>query len=94
MHVHILHLVIFKSTAGMFKLKAVLLEKVGIFQSKVDVPVAGYAPVHIQKALRRLEQIVETCRWPEHDSNQEINVGNMPTSANVGHNQGGAWSAR
>ena len=37
MHVHILHLVIFESTGGMFKLKAVLLEKVGIFQSKVDV---------------------------------------------------------
>ena len=65
-----LHLLIFGSTGGMFKLKALHLTRLGFSHSKVD---SLLQDMH-WKALRRLEQIVGTLtrRRLEHDSNQAI----------------------
>ena len=63
-----LHLLIFGSTGGMFKLTALHLERLGVSHSNVD---SLLQDMH-WKALRRLEQIVGTRRRLEHDSNQGI----------------------
>ena len=61
-----LHLLIFGSTGGMFKLTALHLKRLGVSHSKVD----SLLQDKHWKALRRLEQIVGTRRRLEHDSNQ------------------------
>ena len=61
-----LHLLIFGSTSGMFRLTALHLKRLGVSHSKVD-SLLQY--IH-WKAFRRLEQIVGTRRRLEHDSNQ------------------------
>ena len=66
-----LHLLIFGSTGGMFKLTALHLERLGVFHSNVE---SVLQDMH-WKALRRLEQIVGTRRRLEHDSNQGIQCG-------------------
>ena len=66
-----LHLLIFGSTGGMFKLTALHLKRLGISQSTVD---SLLQDMH-WKALRRLEQIVGTRRRLEHDSSQGIQRG-------------------
>ena len=61
-----LHLLIFGSTDGMFKLTALHLKRLGISQSTVDRLLQDMR----WKALRRLEQIVGTRRRLEHDGIQ------------------------
>ena len=63
-----LHLLIFGSTGGMFKLTALHLKRLGVSHAKVDNLLQD---MH-WKALRRLEQIVGTRRRLEHNSNQGI----------------------
>ena len=63
-----LHLLIFGSKGGMFKLTALHLEKLGVSHSTVD---SLLQDMH-WKALRRLEQIVGTRPRLEHESNQGI----------------------
>ena len=63
-----LHLLVFGSTGGMFKLTALHLKRLGVSHSKVD---SLLQDMH-WKALRRLEQIVGTRRRLEHHSNQGI----------------------
>ena len=58
-----LHLLIFGSTGGMFKLTAFHLKQLGIPHSKADDLLQD---MH-WKALKRLEQIVGTRRRLEHD---------------------------
>ena len=58
-----LHLLIFGSTSGMFKLTALQLKRLGVDSLLQDMH---------WKALRRLEQIVGTRRRLEHDSSQGI----------------------
>ena len=58
----------FGSTGGMFKLTPLHLKRLGVSHSAVDILLQD---MH-WKALRRLEQIVETRRRLEHDSNQGI----------------------
>ena len=60
-----LHLLIFGSTGGMFKLTALHLKQLGIPPSKVDTILQD---MH-WKALKRLEQITGTRRRLEHDDN-------------------------
>lgn len=63
-----LHLLMFGSTGGMFKLTALHLKQLGIPPSKVDTILQD---MHwkARKALKRLEQIVGTRRRLEHDDN-------------------------
>ena len=63
-----LHLLIFGSTGGMFKLTALHLKRLGASHSKVD---SLLQDMH-WKVLRRLEQIVGTRRRLEHGGNQGI----------------------
>ena len=88
-----LHLLIFSSTGGMFRLTALHLKRLGVSHSKVDRLLQD---MH-WKALRRLEQIIGTRSKLERSSTiaaKESNAGHLPTSVNMGHNQGGAWCAR
>ena len=63
-----LHLLIFGSTGGMFKLTALHLKRMDVSHSTAD---SLLQDMH-WKVLRRLEQIVGTRRRLEHDSNQGI----------------------
>ena len=76
----------------MFKLTALHLKRMGVSHSKVD----SLLQVMHWKVLRRLEQTVGTRRRLVHDSKEskESNAGDLPTSVNMGHNQGGALCAR
>ena len=63
-----LHLLMFGTTAGMFKLAALHLKRLGISHSPVD---SLLQDMHWE-ALRRLEQIVGMRRRLENDSSQGI----------------------
>ena len=63
-----LHLLIFGSTVGMFKLTALHLKRLGISHSTMD---SLLQDMH-WKALRGLEQIVGMRRRLEHDSRQGV----------------------
>ena len=63
-----LHLLIFGSTGGIFKLTALHLKRLGVSHLKVD---SLLQDMH-WKALKRLEQIVGTRRRLEHEGNEGI----------------------